>query len=233
LDVAAGANLITRKFTYKDDLFGKLRPYSLNGWPAIKGRIIWYPAAHATDGIVANFGVDLSAEYAVGLQSKNASGMVFPTRAYDLMADARGRIPIGEHEVILVAGVGQGSFHIGASTGGLQPDIPSVTYTYIRAGAEGLISLFDRLSARTSVAVRTPLSIGDIRSTAWFPAASAIGIDAGLVIGVRIAGGLEARAGIEVVRWALSMNPKPGDTNVAGGAVDQYLEGTLVLAWRM
>jgi hypothetical protein len=227
--LAVGAHYVTRDFKYKDDLFGLLRSYSLGGSPLLAARASWYPAAHFGSGLASNIGVDLGLEYGVGLASRNSANVSFPTRAYDFTAALQGRIPIGAHRIALFAGGGRQGFHIGNASNGEIPDIPSVTYTFLRGGAEMALSFFDTVSLIGGAAVRAPLSLGDISTAAWFPHASALGLDAHLVIEIEIAGGFGVSLGGELRRWGFSLKPKPGEPNVAGGALDQYLAGTAAL----
>ena len=45
--------------------------------------------------------------------------------------------------------------------------------------------------------------------------------------------GLDLLVGIDYRRYFLSMHSEPGDANVAGGALDQYLAGWLGVGYRL
>jgi hypothetical protein len=233
LEMALAFDYVTRSFKYNDDLFGRLHPYSLNGAPALRIGATWYPAGHFTAGFASNLGLDLGLEYVFGITSKNKDGATFPTKSLELGGALRGRIPLGDHEIALFAGGGRHTFDIGADSSGNSPGVPSVGYTYLRLGAEARFVLFPHFSARASLAWRRVLKKGDIQSDAWFPGASAVGVDALLGAGYEVIDGLEVQLAFIGRRYAFSFNPIPGDKNVAGGALDQYLAGTVGVAYAL
>jgi hypothetical protein len=81
--------------------------------------------------------------------------------------------------------------------------------------------------------LRGVFDVGGIGTYAWFPEAKANGMDVGLVFGFALPLGFEIRIGGDYRRYGFDLNPVPPDAPyVAGGALDQYLGGTIGFAWR-
>ena len=225
--VAVGFSLQNRDFSYNDDAFDSLRPYELSAGPAIAGEVRWYPAGHFTDGFLTHIGIESRLRYLVGVTSEDSGGEQFNTSSVDVYGGVRGRLPLGAHEVGLGLGVGSHSFDVDVPEEG--PALPGVSYTYLRAGADGRVALPADLQLYLGAAWRQVFSSGDIGGDEWFPNASQGGIDATLAVGWNFLWNLEARLGAEYTRYFFSLNPELGDVNVAGGAVDQYISGTFEL----
>jgi outer membrane biosynthesis protein TonB len=232
LSATLAFDFFTRTLRYNDDLFGALRPYTLSGAPAPRLDVVWYPGAHVTTGIAAHLGVALSAEYALALKSKDSMNREFPTSSIELEGALRGRLPLGEHEVAIFAGAGTHTFRI-QDAGGVDPDIPEVSYTFLQAGLEARFAIFDPLNLTLRGAYRPVLSAGEIESEGWFSRASAGAVDLGLAVAWELLPSLDLIAGAQMRRYFYSMNPEPGDPRVAGGAVDQYFSGTLAIGWHL
>ena len=231
LSVALGVSFQNRDYSYNDDAFESLRPYELAGAPAIAADVRWYPAAHFVDGFARHIGVDFRGRYLVGVSSEDADGNEFGTSSFDLVGGLRGRFPLGSHEVGLALGFGQHQFSVDVPDDG--PALPSVTYTYLRIGADGRVGLPADLHIYGGFAWRQVFSAGDLDSDEWFPRASTGGLDAQLGIGWVFYQGLELRLGGELTRYFFSLNAEPGDARVAGGALDQYITGTIDVVWTL
>ena len=104
------------------------------------------------------------------------------------------------------------------------------------AGLEGVGEVFrvaffcfeSKLGRRTE-----ERNVGGIGSYAWFPQAKANGMDTGLFVGFGLPLGFEIRVGMDYRRYWFDLNPvPPNPPYVAGGALDQYLAGTVGIAWR-
>ena len=229
LSVGLGVSLQTRDFSYNDDTFQALRPYELSGAPAISGELRWFPAAHFVDGLFRHIGVDFRGRYLVGVSSEDAEGNQFDTTSFDLSGGLRGRFPLGSHEIGLGLGFGQHQFSVDVPEGG--PEVPTVGYTYLRVGVDGRVSLPADLHLYVGGAWRQIFSAGDLDGDEWFPRASSGGFDAQLGLGWVFLSGFEARLGAEYTRYFFSLNPEPGDARVAGGALDQYISGTIDVLW--
>src|SRR5262249_25681098 len=143
------------------------------------------------------------------------------------------RIPLGDHEVAILLGGGRHTFEVSADSSGTKPEVPSVGYAFLRAGFEARFVLFPHFSVHALAAWRRVLKKGDIQSDAWFPGATAVGVDALLGVGYEIIDGLDLQIAFNARRYGLAFNPIPGDKNVAGGALDQYFSGTLGVAYAL
>jgi hypothetical protein len=240
VDVSAGLQLYSRSFEYNDDLFGALRPYALNLGPELGARLRWYPGAHFTDGVAAHIGVEVQGARSFAISSASqGNDSSFPTHSRRYGAGLRGRIPLGDHQLAVAAGWHRHVFRIDASSpagplGGEtnQPGVPSVDYRFIRLGADARFALGAGVTTFFGAAFRVMTGLGELATDAWFPRADGRGMDAHAGFGYELVDSLEVRLAFEMSRYWFTMNPEPGDTNVAGGAVDQYLGGSLNLAWR-
>lgn len=231
LEVAAGLKFFTRGLTYNDDLYGALRPYDLSGAPSLDAQLRWYPGAHFGSGLASIFGVYGQFNYALGLKTVDAMDREFATSQLAFGGGLRVRIPIGASELGVFGGYGQHAFTLDGTDGPNGIDFPSVSYGFLRYGADGRLSPFDGFHARFGFAWRQMLSAGEIAEADWFPRATMGGLDAQLGVGYEVVSGLEVQLGAELIRYFYSMNPEPGDGRVAGGAVDQYLSATLGVAF--
>jgi hypothetical protein len=227
-----GMQILSRNFSYTDDLFGELRPYSLGAAPALSAHLIWHPFSHDdTDNLLDVFGLDLQVNYGIGIESANADGSTFPTSSTQVRASLRGRIPLGRHEVAFLGGYGAQSFIIDEGVGNVDPGVPDVSYGYIRLASEGTYYLLESLYFAAHAGVRIVLGAGEVAGADWFPRASAFGFDVGAGVGYQILKNFEVRLSGDLEHYSLSMNSEPGDARVAGGATDMYLSGTLSLAF--
>ena len=169
---------------------------------------------------------------ALGLGSQDAAGNRFGTQSYAFEGGLKARIPLGDHEVGLVGGYGREVFELEVPAGAA-PLLPGVRYDYLRAGLDARFMLGSWLGLRARGAYRHIVSSGDIGSAEWFPRSAVGGVDAGLGVIFPIAAGLEGQLGFELRRYFYALRPEPGDPHVAGGALDQYLTGTLALGWSL
>jgi hypothetical protein len=70
-------------------------------------------------------------------------------------------------------------------------------------------------------------SLGEIKSTNWFPQASGAGIQAQLFADMRVYKGLNARLFAQYQRNFFDFQSKGTDARIAGGAVDSYITAGL------
>jgi hypothetical protein len=219
-----------REFSYTDDLFGALRAYSLGFAPMLGGKLYYFPAAHFTNSFAAHIGLDARIETAFGIKSQDSAMQEFPTTMWGFGIHARVRIPIETHSISAVFGYGMQSFRIEAISPTIPaPDVPDVDYGFLRIGAEMRL-VFGVVVSELKLSFLPLLGSGQLGSEEWFPRNSGGGLEAGLVLGFLVTDWLEARAGFEYRRFWFSMNPEPGDPNIAGGALDHYFVGNIGLA---
>ncbi len=218
-----------RQYSYNDDLFGALRAYSLGFAPMVGAKLYYFPAAHFTNSFAANIGIDARIETAFGVKSQDSAGQEFPTSMWGFGLGGRVRIPIGDHYLSAIVGYGAQSFRIEAISPTIPaPDVPDVDYGFLRIGAEMRL-VFGVFVTELKASLLPLLSSGQLGSNEWFPRTTGGGMEAGLVLGVLVTNWFEVRAGFEYRRFWFSMNPEPGDTYVAGGALDSYFVGNIGL----
>jgi len=228
LDVAAGAALFTRDFTYKDDLYQSLQGYSLSAAVAPAVEITWSPLFGGRGYLTGHIAMS------VGLQSKAQDGTSYPTQALAWGAGLGYRFLIGERSHVgIEARFERQGFTISSTASNPRPDIPDVGYSALAAGVDLRFSLFGPVSLLGGAAYRYLFSVGEIGTAAWFPHQSSMGVDAHVGIGVELGSSFEIRILGALQRYGFSFNPEPGDAHVAGGATDTYLSGGLQLAWRL
>jgi hypothetical protein len=237
LDLGIGARLGTRAFGYNESLPG-LRGYSLGFSPSLALRAHWYPAAHFDDGVLANVGLDVRGELLVGVSSKNSAGQKFATNSHAFGLGLRARVPLGRVELGAVAGFGQHAFGL-AANGKIDPDIPDVTYNFVRLGVDGRWQFARPLALQLGVAYLAGLSQGEIAGRAWFPHTKGNGFEAEVGLAIPISRMLAFELAFAMQRYFLSLNPEPKDPGVvgtgrvAGGALDQYWSTRLGIVLRL
>ncbi|MCA9669579.1 MAG: hypothetical protein KC503_28485 [Myxococcales bacterium] len=232
LELGAGAEFFSRNLRYNDDLFGAMRPYELPLSPAVAAHVDWYPAAHFKRGFISHIGISAAFRYAIGISSDTSTGAAFPTSSFMVRAGLIARIPGPRYLVYLTAGWGMESFSIDDGDGESKPEIPSVSYQFVRLGGGGRIRVWRRLWLLGSLAYLLVVSQGEIASETYFPRAKAGGFEGKIELAYGIWRGLMVRGGFSLRRYFLSMNPEPGDRNVAGGAIDQFINFNVGLVYR-
>lgn len=228
LDVAAGAALFNRSFSYKDDLYQTLQGYSLGAAVAPAVEVTWAPLFGGRGYLTGHIAMS------VGLQSQTQDGTSYPTQALVWGAGLGYRFFIGEKSHLgLEARYERQTFTISGTASSPRPDIPDVGYSALAAGVDFRFSLFGPVSLLGGAAYRHLFTVGEIGSAAWFPRQSSMGVDANLGFGVELGSSFEIRLLGALQRYGFTFNPQPGDPHVAGGATDTYLSGGLWLAWRL
>ena len=228
LDIAAGAAVFTRNFTYKDDLYQTLQGYSLGAAVAPAVQMNWSPLFGGRGYFTGHIAMS------VGLQSKDQSGASFPTQALAWGAGLGYRFLIGEKSHVgLEARFERQNFTISGTASNPKPDIPNVGYSAVAGGVDLRFSLFGPVSFLAGASYRHLFAVGEIGSTSWFPRQTSMGLDANAGIGVELGRSFEVRILGTVQRYGFTFNPQPGDPKVAGGATDTYLSGGMLLAWRL
>lgn len=229
--VGLGVKVFSRLFGYTDDIFNKLSTYKLPAGPAVALDADLYPAAFVTSGVAANIGALVYFDYAVGIASKSADGTKFGTNAMLLKLAATYRLNVGPLQLNPFLGYSLDTYSITAPAGATKPNIPNVGYSGLRGGVQARMHLIGPVSVQLSFAGQFLLSTGEIGSSAFFPHAKAGGLDAQLAIPVAILDHVEIKLQGDYTRFWYSMNPVPGDMYIAGGALDVYASGSLIVAF--
>jgi hypothetical protein len=250
----AGLRAYNRTFSYQDALsdlypdsgFKELNTYELPLGPALLVDIRFYPGAFFSRGLAANIG--LVAHFEQGFATKSIYGentdqeKELETSMQEIRVGLMGRIPLGESEIDLSGEYGihkfrlngdeQGTVGTGTVTDNF-PLVPDTDYTFIRVGLEGRFR-FSEFMVGVHVAPRIVLGVGDLASDAWFPEASGMGFDTGLMLGYGIIPSLDVVVGVDYLRYGFDFNPIPvGAPVVAGGATDEYTSAYLALLFRL
>jgi hypothetical protein len=229
LTVFIELGLLNRSWSYRDDIFMRLRAYSLPVGPFVGIRAHWFPAAHFTDSFIGNFGFDVRAETAFGLRSTDSANREYPTTMYGVSLGARVRVPIGDHQITAVVGYASQEFRIDAIDPETpMPEVPDIDYDILRIGAEARV-VFGPLAFELRGSYEVLAGTGPLSSSQWFTHVSGAGIEAGATVGFFLLDYLEIRAAVDYRRFFFSLNPEVGDSpnRIAGGALDEYWMGHL------
>ncbi len=234
LDAQLGVRVFGRNNWFTDDLFQRLRPYSVMGVPSLSAAVEFYPAALFTSGVASWFGVVLAADFAPYLSSADAEGRTYPTTVYGFTAGARARYTFWRAEVGLTVAYTRQEFSIDRGTVDQAPPegIPNVAYESLRMSVSGRVQIIPRVAVMARGGYLALVGFGELGGENFFPRASGGGVEAGVGAALAIVGGLEARLDLDWRRYFLSMNPVVGDRLVAGGSADDFYSATLSVAYR-
>jgi hypothetical protein len=228
VSVASAAG--SRHFAYVDRLTSSLRPYDLFAAPLASVRIEALPFVRSSNPVLRGLGLDGEYARAFGVSSADASGTPVSTTWQAFHADIRDVVALG-------AGVHSGA-HVGFGAndfsfeGALGPGavLPSVGYRFVRAGLDGQLDLHG-LSVYAEASYLAVLSTGAFGSL--FPRGSVGGIDARAGIVFLAGRHLDVSFELAYERFFYSLHPVPGDTNVAGGALDEMALASLGVGYRL
>ncbi len=247
----ADPRVIARSLSYNQDASSPgLRSYALFPGPAVFASAVWYPIGPFTDGLAKNIGFEGAIEQAFLVSSSlppmnGMPGAKFGTSIHEFAGGVRYRVPFGA-----------GNYFWGALTGGEHAftfkstptgdrktlDIPDTIYRYVRPGVGIHFELPAQFSVALSAGFRWIFNQGGQFHDDFFKHATVNGVDAQLTVGYRITSMIEARVSGDFRRYFSSMNCFGGldaggqainqcDTRfTAGGAVDQYIAGSAMLA---
>ena len=245
VDIEIDFRVVHRTFNYKDDIRGDLRDYKLTAGPGVGTKFQYFPGAHFTAGVGAQFGVDFEWERLFKIDSTRRDATTgqeqsFPTESQQFLIGLRWRYPKGRWEPSVVLGYGVHRFSFGLSGPPVPGEdntagVPSVKYEFVRLGGGFRVAIGKKelFILATSIAFRGTFAVGGIGTSLWFPEAKANGMDALLMMGFALPKGFEIRLSGDYRRYGFDLNPVPPDPPyVAGGALDQYFGGALGVAWR-
>jgi hypothetical protein len=231
-DLTVGIAGVSRSFKYKDDLSG-LNTYDLTG-PSVAVAAHWYPMAHGDgDGAMAHLGLEVTGHMAFAIDSELGS-TTFPTSASGFSLGLRYRVPMGGSELGIVGAYAVRSFEIETvdSEGvELDPGVPAVGYNYLRLGLEANIAVADAWAFGLAAFYLPTLSTGDVEDGAWFPNASATGLEGSMWLSHALSSAFDLVASVSFTRFAYTLDPELEDVDagrpIAGGATDEYISGQL------
>lgn len=237
LDLSIGTGIVSRHLRFHDDLYGVTRPYDLAGGASFGFDARIHPGAFARHELAGTFGLGVRYDRTAGATSESSEGAVFPTANQRIEIDAIERFRLGAHELAGSIGYGNHAFVLGRSTPtspstNAVPEVPNVRYSYLRLGIETRLRAHRWVSFRVGAAYLQVFDAGGIEDASWFPRARSAGIELTTRLVVPITHGLEGRLGIEYRRYFFAMRPEVGDPRIVGGALDQYADVRLELAYR-
>jgi hypothetical protein len=235
--VGAGFDLGSRQLHYNERITNaNLRPYDLPNGPLLPVApggtlsIELYPFARSPQAGARDIGV--TSHLAYNYAKAEVGNVTLGTSWYAWDVNLRGRYNLGSRGssplVGLEAGLGQLVFSFKDSNAGLVDTLAGVSYLFLRVGADGRIPV-GKVGLIAGAAYRhllkTQGSLG-----AHFPRADIAGLDARVGAALPLTGNIEARLMVTYIRYWAEFNSKPGDTYIAGGAVDNMLSADLGIA---
>ncbi|MGB8328539.1 MAG: hypothetical protein WCE62_00320 [Polyangiales bacterium] len=240
VDIELDFRLVHRSFEYNDVVSGDLPGYTLKLGPGVGTKFQYFPGAHFTAGLGAQFGIDFEWERLFRFESTDSTGQQFPTQSQQFLVGLRWRYPTGRWEPALILDYGVHTFEFGVSGPPIPGEdttagVPSVKYEFVRIGGGFRVGIGkkERFTVTMNAAFRGVFSVGPIGTYLWFPEAKANGMDAMLMLGYVLPKGFEIRVGGDYRRYWFELNPVPPDPPyVAGGALDQYWGVSIGAAWR-
>lgn len=228
-DLSVGVLLGSRHFSYKDAIGRNLRPYDVDAAPMLGVAMELHPFTDTPVLKEIGFYGDFSS--AIALASATQSGAAVGTQwaRYDI--GGRVRVRVGNHERPVMFGASGGYgleiFRFTDATT-IDPQLPSVSYGFIRGLLDVRVPI-GPVALSAAIGYLHVVANGDVglrvRGT------RNAGVEATVGAAVPFAHAFEARLSGTYTRFFYSFDPVPGDTYVAGGALDQFLTGKLALAW--
>jgi len=222
---AVQAGLLRRELSYVDDLYGRLRAPTTNGW-VYRADAAFFPFAKPLKARLSLVG---SYEGAfAGTVVDDRSEQTYDVTFSEFAGGLRYRHPLGNHELGVRASVGYMSSGLDDPQG--LSGVPEFSYTYLTPSVDarlrfGDISLLAELGYRHSVG-----DFGEAGKAPWFPRMEGYGFDSKLGFEYRFSKQAAFVLSGALRRFVLEMNSVPedaesGGAEVAAGAVDQYLSG--------
>jgi hypothetical protein len=215
-----------RHFSYVDRVTPTLRPYDLGAAPMATVTGAVYPLAFTRTPVVRDLGVVGGYGQAFALASEDSYGNRVGTTWQSWDAGVTERIPLGRSlQANVSAGYGVDAFQFTQSLAGSAAALPSVTYRFLRLGADvryRFLSAFSVLGGGSYLDV-----LGSGYTDALFPRESVGGVEGHVGATYSLARSWEISVSAAYTRMFYSFNPLPGDASVAGGALD---EQTRILA---
>ncbi|MFO0594585.1 MAG: hypothetical protein U0228_04755 [Myxococcaceae bacterium] len=196
----------------------------------------WYPGAHFTSNFLANIGAFFTGDWGMGMVSRVQESR-FAHSAARLKFGALVRLPIGDR-FALHAHLGYAREELTTSynainDGSARPNIPDVLFNGFRGGLGLRLRIFGTFEIDALGGFMAVSGKGELGSARYFPAATAIAIDAGGGLSAQIAPHLRMRGGVEWQRFFITLNAADDATFYAKTASDQYITATVRLEWAM
>jgi hypothetical protein len=224
-EVAVGA--ASRHFSYVDRVTSTLRPYDLSAAPFASVAVEVYPLARTTLPVVRDLGLTGDYGRAVALASADVSGVRVGTSWQTFDVGLRQRVRLGS-SVLLGLSAGYGGNVFSFDEPQFSGVLPSVDYRMLRGALDARAS-FGAFSILAGGGYLDVLSVGALGGV--FPRESVGGVEGRVGGAFTPMRGLEISMGLAYTRFFYSFHPAPGDSGIAGGALDQMGRVSLAVAY--
>jgi hypothetical protein len=227
LDLAAGAHVYGRTFSYNQNAVGKQQEYRLPVVPAPNIALEYF--------FLPYLGAQLTAEYSMALISQDSAGNKYTTKSLAYSIGPRVRHTMGSTELVGGVSYAMNSFKVVSDSADMMaPQVAGVEYKQVKVGGGVRFGVTDKVALVGGGNYLHLLSFGELQSDAYFPYATGRGGEgyAGLAIGLPWMKGLEARGTLDLRRYVFSMHSQDQDVRIAGGATDQYVGVNLLIGYR-
>jgi hypothetical protein len=220
LSVEAAFGVGMRHFSYTQRITTTLRAYDLAAAPMASVSAVVYPLAFTHVPVIRDFGI--SGDYArvFTFSSEDSMGTQVGSTWQSFDIGATQRIVVTRALVANVAlGYGENAFQFDENLPGGTGQLPSVNYRFVRAGADlryELVSAFSVLGGGSYLDV-----LGTGYTGSLFPRESVGGVEGHLGASYSFARNWEVSLRAAYLRFFYSADSVPGDTSVAGGALDE------------
>lgn len=225
--VWAGGGVANRRFTYSDAVGYNLADYSLPVAPMATFGIEAYPAASSDVPVLRDLGIRAHVSRGFAFASDTPQGVALETSWTRFGGEIRERLLLpGPHAFELGVLLGVDASYFGMSASAPVPALlPAARTVALRFGLDARMLLGWRLSVLGGGAYLLTTSRGEVYE--HFRAPRVRGVDADLGFAVDLGSGLELRLAGRYTRYFASFRPRLGDDYVAGGALDEQLQGGL------
>ncbi|HEX3697120.1 MAG TPA: hypothetical protein VH374_17215 [Polyangia bacterium] len=230
LELGAGGRVFSRSMTFTDN-FSNIPAYRLDRATAITIEMAFHPFAlvEATrDDWIAGFGLTGNVTYAMGVTTEQTgSDGRARTDVHGYELGVRYRAALGPVDLVPRGGYLAETF--AANVGTVAPD---VDYRVIRAGMGLQLALSRQAFMRTSADYLYVLTAGRLNDADRFPRAVTRGIDLTMGAGYAFNDDVELFVAVGLRRYGFDLKVQPGDSLIAGGALDEYVSMTMGLTYR-
>ncbi|HEY4185656.1 MAG TPA: hypothetical protein VGP07_11330 [Polyangia bacterium] len=244
LDIFAGPAILMRSLSFnqqRNDLSDtKTANYSLPAAPVLNFRGDFYPGALSSTGLIANIGLTAEVSYLLPVVTSPGQGGNYKTSSLSWSLGGKVRLP---YDLFASVSYGDEWFKLVRSSSNMALSIvPGTDYKFVRVGGGIRSQVSSTLTLMANLDyLRCLGKPGDIGGVGYFPRATCAAVDVGVGAGYKITPVFELRGGVDLRRFGLAFNVKPSDVNsdpsmsppVAGGAVDQYIQIYVGVAYLM
>jgi hypothetical protein len=233
VDIAVGGGFVRRTLGYNEDLFHALDAYRLTAGASLQVEAEAYPLERAHLGALSHLGIAGRYNREPGLASVDDANDTLPTLSDAWEVGLKYRWPFTLAEGSAAAQLAHQRFSFQIPPGATHtPVIPGVSYSAARLALGARVPFAERFALLAVVAYLPVFGSGQMGSATYFPRLSVAAVEGGLGAAVRVFGPIDGRVFAAYRRYYYSMNPKPGDPFIAGGALDEYLTVTASAAAR-